>query len=201
MREAVVELLYHNPFRRRFLIFLIVVNLLGSIYGFYWYRGQLQETPVYLWLFTFDSPLSVILFSAALLGYLLRFENKLLHLIGYTGVIKFGIWASVVILDFWIVGGGTPTFVVAMLLLSHLGMALEGFVFIRHFHYPLRTIVALAFWFGIGDYLDYVVGIHPWLYYPGQARTAAVTAVVLSIFLLLYVVSRKRESRRFIFRQ
>lgn len=200
MFEAVVDLLFHNPFRRRFLIFLIVVNLLGSVYGFYWYSGQLQETPVYLWLFTFDSPLSATLFALALLGILLGIDSKLLQLIAYTGVIKFGIWAAVVILDFWLVGGGTPTVIVAMLLLSHLGMALEGVIFIRHLYVPNWTIAALAVWFAIGDYLDYVVGIHPWLYYPGQVGTAAVTAVALSIVLLLYVWFKRRESRRFIFR-
>lgn len=199
MFNAVYDLLFRNPFRRWFLMTLIVINLLGSVYGYYWYGGQLQNTPVQLWLFTFDSPLSTTLFALALAGILAGLDGRLLQLIAYTGVIKFGIWAAVVIVDYW-VAGGAPTLVVALLLLSHLGMALEGWVFIRHLYVRPWSLIVLALWFGIGDYLDYVIGIHPWLYYPGQFMVAAVTAAALSVILLVYVWIARREKRRFIFR-
>lgn len=198
--RAVFDLLFRNPFRRWFLIVLVILNVLGSVYGYYWYSGQLKVTPVYLWLFTFDSPFSATLFALAMIGFLMGYNNKLLQLIAYTGVIKFGIWASVVIVDFWI-AGGTPTLIVVFLLLSHLGMALEGWIFIRHLYVPPGYIVLLALWFGVGDYLDYVVGIHPYLYYSGQFMVAAVTAVALSILLLVYVWITRIERHRFIFRK
>lgn len=192
------DLLLRNPFRRWFLVSLIVINIVGSVYGYYWYSGQLKATPAHLWLFTFDSPLSTTLFAAALAGMLLGFQNKLLQLIAYTGVIKFGIWAAAIILDFWI-AGGIPTVIVALLLLSHVGMALEGWVFIRHLYVPASYLVLLALWLGIGDYLDYIVGIHPYLYYSGQFMVAAVTAVSISILLLFYVWIARINRRRFIF--
>lgn len=199
MLNAVHDLLFRNPFRRWFMISLIVVNLLGSVYGYYWYSGQLEATPVPLWLFTFDSPLSTTLFALALIGVLMGKESKLLQLVAYTGVIKFGIWASVVILDFWL-AGGAPTAIVTFLLLSHIGMAMEGWVFIRHLDVPVWNVVFLALWFITGDYLDYVIGIHPYLYYPGQFMVAAITAVALSIILLIYVWRTRLERRHFIFR-
>lgn len=196
--KAVFDLLFRNPFRRWFLKVLIVINILGSVYGYYWYSGQLEVTPVYLWLFTFDSPFSTTLFALALTGILLGYNNRLLQLVAYTGVIKFGIWAAVVILDFW-VAGGTPTIIVSLLFLSHLGMALEGWVYIRHLYVPPGYLILLALWFGVGDFLDYFVGIHPYLYYPGQFTVAAVTAVLLSIVLLLYVWIWRVSRHRFIF--
>lgn len=114
------DLLFRNPFRRWFVILLVLVNLLGSVYGYYWYSGQLAVTPVKLWLFTFDSPFSTTLFALALIGLLFGKEYKLLQLIAYTGVIKFGIWAAVIILHFWWIGGA-PTVVVSLLLLFSLG--------------------------------------------------------------------------------
>lgn len=193
-----IDLLFRNPFRRWFMITLVVVNLLGSVYGYYWYSGQLSRTPVELWLFTFDSPLSTTLFAFALLGLLWYKENKLLQLIAYTGVIKFGIWASVVILHFWATGG-RPTWIVTFLLFSHIGMALEGWVFIRHLYVPSTHIFLLALWLGVGDYLDYIVGIHPYLYRVDQFNVAAVTAVVLSVFLVIYAWVFCINRRKYLF--
>lgn len=196
--SKVFDLLFDNPFRRWFLVTLVVVNLLGSVYGYYWYSGQLKATPVSLWLFTFDSPLSTTFFAFALIGLLTGIDSKLLQLIAYTGVIKFGIWAAIIILDYWI-AGGAPTIIVGMLLLSHLGMAIEGWVFLRHLYVPLWSLMGLALWFGIGDYLDYVIGIHPYFYYAGQFMVAAITAVALSVGLLVYVWTTRLNRRRFIF--
>jgi len=195
----VIDLLVRNPFRRWFLITLVVVNLLGSVYGYYWYSGQLSHTPVELWLFTFDSPLSTTLFALALLGLLFHKENKLLQLIAYTGVIKFGIWAAVVILHFWATGG-SPTPIVTFLLLSHFGMALEGWVFIRHLYVPPIHVFLLALWLGAGDYLDYIVGIHPYLYAGNQFNVAAVTAIFLSVSLVIYAWVCCINRRKYLFR-
>ncbi len=192
------DLLFRNPFRRWFVILLVLVNLLGSVYGYYWYSGQLAVTPVKLWLFTFDSPFSTTLFALALMGLLFGKEYKLLQLIAYTGVIKFGIWAAVIILHFWWIGGA-PTVVVSLLLLSHLGMALEGWIFIRHLYVPAGYVFLLALWLGLGDYLDYVVGIYPYLYAARQFPVAAFTAVLLSLLLLLYVWVYRVSRMKYIF--
>lgn len=193
-----LDLLFRDPFRRWFMITLVIVNLLGSVYGYYWYAGQLAVTPVKLWLFTFDSPLSTTLFAMALLSLLLGKGNKLLQLIAYTGVIKFGIWAAVIILHFWWVGG-EPTVIVSFLLVSHIGMAMEGWIYIRHLKIPAGYVLLLALWFAAGDYLDYVIGIYPYLYLPSQFPVAAFTAVLLSLLLLLYVWVFRVSRIKFIF--
>jgi len=197
---AVIRELFQNPFRRWFLIFLIIVNILGSIYGYYWYKGQLMETPKELWLFTFDSPFSATLFALAVFGILRGVHNKLLQLIAYTGVIKYGVWATAVILHYWLTSG-SPTFITAALLVSHVGMAVEGYIFIRHLDVSKFYLLLLGLWFGLNDYLDYWWGIHPYLYHPNQKMFAMLTAVGLSVLIFLYVWRYRLSIRRFMFKR
>ncbi len=41
---------------KRFLTLLLIVNILGTIYGYIWYGSQLAETPKKFLLFVPDSP-------------------------------------------------------------------------------------------------------------------------------------------------
>ena len=192
------DLLVRNPFRKWFLIVLVGVNVIGSVYGYYWYSGQLAATPFELWLFTFDSPFSTTLFAVALLAVLFGLHNRVLELLAYTGVIKYGLWAAVVIIHYWLIGG-SPQLVTSLLLLSHLGMAVEGYVFIRHLYVPRLHFSMLLLWFAVSDYMDYIVGVHPYLYHPDQLTVAAVSAVGLSLLILIYVWYSRLEKRRYIF--
>jgi uncharacterized membrane protein YpjA len=70
---------------KRFLSVLLLINILGSFYGYYWYRGQLAATNVLLWPFVPDSPLSTTLFSLVLVLYLLGKKSSLLSLLAGSG--------------------------------------------------------------------------------------------------------------------
>ncbi|NLO89403.1 MAG: DUF1405 domain-containing protein [Clostridia bacterium] len=194
-----IRKLFQNPFRRGFLIFLIIVNILGSIYGYHWNKGQLMATPKELWLFTFDSPFSATLFALAVFFILMGVHNKLFQLFAYTGVIKYGIWAIAVILHYWLTTG-SPTFITAALLLSHVGMAMEGYIFLRYLDVSKFYLLLLALWFGLNDYLDYWWGIHPYLYHPDQRFFAMLTSIGLSVLILLYVWRYGLTVRRYMFR-
>lgn len=41
---------------RSFIGLLLAINLFGTVYGYYWYRYQLAETPAKFLLFVPDSP-------------------------------------------------------------------------------------------------------------------------------------------------
>ncbi|MDK2820448.1 MAG: hypothetical protein PWP31_413 [Clostridia bacterium] len=43
------------------------INIIGTIYGYYWYKEQLINTPLIWCFFTPDSPLSTTLFALALI--------------------------------------------------------------------------------------------------------------------------------------
>lgn len=192
---AVKNVLWDNPYKPWFLKTLLCVNFLGSLYGYYWYHEQLAATPWIWWIFTPDSPLSTTLFALALAMAWAGKENPLLRLVAATSVIKYGVWACVVIADYWLGGNGVAP-VEAMLFLSHLGMAAEGYIFLRHWSVTWRQALAAGGWLGLNDYVDYVGGWHPYLFREDQMVLAATTAVLLSGGLFLYLLGRKKAGEK-----
>lgn len=181
------NLLLEDPCQEWFLLTLTAVNLMGSIYGYYWYAGQLASTPFIWWPFIPDSPLATTLFALALLLAYYRRENGALRLIAAAAVIKYGLWAVVVISDYWL-AGAPLTAVEAGLWLSHLGMLIEGGLFLRHWPATRRQLPLVVLWLGLNDFIDYGLGLHPYLFSPGQEALALAAAASLSLGLILYLV-------------
>lgn len=183
-----------NPWQRRYVILLLAVNIPGSVYGYYWYAGQLEATPKSLWLFVPDSPLSTTLFAVVLALSLLGRRNIVLSLVAFTGSIKYGLWAVIIIVHYWATGGNVE-FKVVMLLVSHLGMAAQGFIYLRATGPVIPPVIAgTTLWMFINDFLDYSLGIYPYLYQSGQLLLARFSAVVLSglmVFLILFTQRKK----------
>ncbi|MFC7391584.1 DUF1405 domain-containing protein, partial [Scopulibacillus cellulosilyticus] len=51
---------------------LLIINILGTVYGFYWYKFQLKETPLKFMAFVPDSPTASLFFCIVLAGFLLK---------------------------------------------------------------------------------------------------------------------------------
>lgn len=181
------DILWLNPMKPWFLITLIIINILGSVYGYYWYRYQLAATPKYLWFFVPDSPLSTTLTAIALIFILVKKRNSLFEWLAFTAVIKYGIWAVVIISHFGLTGGVIEP-EIWMLWFSHLGMALEGIIFLRQVKVSWREVALGGAWMLFNDVVDYVLGIYPYLYASYQWLTALLTAVGLSLILSLHRV-------------
>lgn len=191
MFPQIRELLWDNPFQKWFMAALIIIDFLGSIYGYYWYRYQLAENPWYLWPFIPDSPLSTTLTGLVLLLLLLDKNWPWLQLLAYTTIIKYGLWAVILISHFGLTGGSmTPE--IWMLWFSHWGMALEGFIYLRHLKVSFGQWAVVGTWIFFNDFMDYGVGLHPYLYTPDQWTLAMVSAVVLTAILLLAVALNQR---------
>ena len=175
---------WKDPGQPRFIVPLLVINVLGSIYGFYWYREQLAATPFCLWLFVPDSPLSSTLFSTALLFHLLGVTKTLFQVLACTVSIKYGIWAVIMISNYW--SSGSPVAPTeTMLWLSHLGMALEGAVFLKTYSFGMYAVIITGAWILVNDLMDYTAGLHPYLFMNGQDTLAMVTALVLTVLLTI----------------
>ncbi|MCG1011362.1 DUF1405 domain-containing protein [Tepidanaerobacter sp. GT38] len=170
-----------------FLWTLFFVNLIGSIYGFYWYHQQLLETQGILKLFVPDSPTASLLFTLALFMMLTKKPKPLLSLIACGWLIKYGLWAVIINTHYYFIGGNY-TFTNFHLTLSHLGMAAEGFLFINDIvinKYHLISLISLMI---ISDILDYKLGIHPWLFAQSQLKAAAFSVAVLTSLISLYCI-------------
>ncbi|MDN5347519.1 MAG: hypothetical protein PWP65_1083 [Clostridia bacterium] len=189
------SILWYDPFRPRLLASLVIINLLGSVYGYYWYHQQLAATPAYWWPFIPDSPLSTTLFGLALLLTLSGRHSRWLALLAAAAVVKYGFWAMVLISHYWL--RGAPVGIIEFLLwLSHLGMAAEGLLYLRHWPANFRQAAGLFFWMALNDFLDYRLDLHPYLFRNDQFGLALAAAAILTaaLGLLLFLSAIKNFS-------
>lgn len=181
-----IRALWDDPAQKWFLDFLIAANVAGAIYGFYWYLPQFLETSPRVWVLVADSPISAALFALAMLtlarGWAKQWQPALLFLAA-ASVIKYGIWAVVIITEYWLSGYAIQALHLG-LWLSHVGMAAEGWIFLRHLQVGRLAVVAVGSWMALNDGADYLFGLHPYLYTPDQWLLAAVAAGLLTVSLV-----------------
>ncbi|BAD41536.1 DUF1405 domain-containing protein [Symbiobacterium thermophilum] len=185
---------------RRWWWALLVINFLGSLYGFYWYWPQLSQTPPARWFIVPDSPGATFLF-AIWLGLLLAGVDwrspgmQLLGAVAFVSNMKYGLWTATVLPQAGMKYGWEFDFV--HLSLSHLGMWVQGFLFARHYRPgPAAAAVALA-WMVVQDTVDYRLWMtHPTLPYQAEFAFARGAAVALSLIWGLFLLGQSLSSRR-----
>jgi uncharacterized membrane protein YpjA len=184
--------------RSWFLWILIVINLFGSIYGFFWYENQLASTsPAWLRWFVPDSPTGSLLFTFFLIALLMGRSLPYLEAFAAVTNFKYGVWAVVMIFTGWVMGED-PHPTDYMLMFSHAGMAAESLLYYRFYSIKFRHIVMVAIWTIGNDLIDYSWDIHPWL--PG---TLAPFDFIVGIFTLwlsvfsLYLFYRLTSNRTY----
>lgn len=182
---------WRDPWQPRFTITLVYINVLGSVYGYYWYHEQLAATSFHLWLFVSDSPLSSTLFVLALLIRGNSPLRRLFQLVAFTAAIKYGIWAIVIITHYWAVYGNAG-YTEVMLWVSHLGLAAEGIIFLKTLQFERVIGYITGAWMILNDIMDYYAGLHPYLFASGQELTALITALSLTVFITAGLTSSKR---------
>lgn len=107
-------------------------------------------------------------------------------------LIKYGLWAVIINIHFLLIGGNY-TFTNFHLTLSHLGMAVEGFLFIDEIDFNKNYMLTLTLLMLISDVVDYSLGIHPWLFAQSQWKIAIVSIFLLTIFISLCFLSYKNQ--------
>lgn len=187
------------PRQRGWVAFLILVHLVGSLYGFYWYGGQLLTTPARYWPVVPDSPGSTLLFTFFLVALYAGRRLRWLEGLAYLSMFKYGLWSVFLFSHFWVTQH-YATFESIHLSLSHFAMAVEAVLFMVWYR-PGRVWGFLALgWLLFNDLMDYVVlGTHPTLPVPGALGYAAVTAFGLSFvafLVFLGVTGGKSNDRR-----
>ncbi|MCR3923544.1 MAG: DUF1405 domain-containing protein, partial [Firmicutes bacterium] len=183
---------------RIFYIILLVINFVGIIWGFWWYRPQFTQTPLYLWLFLPNSPLAVLYFFIVLLLLRKGMRAPLWEGLAYFGLLKHGFWTVVIISIYYL--GGSRQFENILLWGGHLGMALQAVIFWIYFGLPLRCsqAITIAGWYFFNDYLDYGVGIYPRVdtTYVSVATIRGLSisfSIIISIIMLISVWKRQKK--------
>lgn len=180
---------------RAFLTLLLVVNALGTIYGYYWYKGQLAVTEPIYYLFVPDSPTASLFFCFAVLGWLLGKHFKLMEVLALVTLIKYGLWAVVMnLLTFAETGelGATGWMLVA----SHFLMAVQAVLYLPNYRFTKWHVLVAAIWTLHNDVIDYLFGQMPFYRvindYPSQIGYFTFWLSIACI-MLAFAESYKRE--------
>jgi uncharacterized membrane protein YpjA len=145
---------------RQFLWLLLVVNILGTIYGYIWYGWQLRETPAVFLPFVPDSPTASLFFVFVLVAFLLRKNWPLLEALAIVTLFKYGIWA--VMMNFLVlIETGELELTAWMLIFSHAAMAVEGILYAPFYRIKGWHLAMAAIWTLHNDVIDYVFFMLP----------------------------------------
>lgn len=148
---------------RRFLIVLFIINLIGTIYGYYWYRSQLKTTPDIFLLFVPDSPTASLFFTIFLFLLIFKKHFPLVEALAIITLFKYGVWAVVMnLLTLWVNGELSPSGY--MLIASHAAMAIQGILYAPFYKIKAIHIILAAVWTLHNDVIDYVFGMMPRYY-------------------------------------
>lgn len=190
---------------RWFLLALVAVNAAGTVWGIVWYWEQLVATPWYFLLFVPDSPGHAALFAvyiwwlAAGRTDSLASWQRFVAWAGVLGVIKYGLWTTLVISQFLLAQGSSPGVEDWLLYFSHGGMAVQGLVYMRKLPRVAMPAALTVLWLAVNDFFDYVLFTHPRLPLPDQFAVAAwtnifLTAAVAALAIWLFMQRRTGRS-------
>lgn len=192
-----MNIFYKLMFNRTFLILLFIGNFLGTVYGYYWYRGQLSQTEWYFIPFVPDSPTATLFLCVVIVLLLLNKKSGLMDALAFTTLIKYGVWA--VVMNFLtFIEIGMVTNIGLMLIASHGIMAIQAIMFLPHFEVKQWHIYATAIWLFHNDVIDYVYRQYP-VYgqldqYFEHIGYFAFWLTVIVLALLITIVPRKRDA-------
>ncbi|MGG4500163.1 DUF1405 domain-containing protein [Paenibacillus polymyxa] len=179
---------------RPFLWLLFWCNLVGTVYGYIWYGGQLEYTlnyhPAWQIVFVPDSPTASLFFTISIVFLLypphfksLKVIRQIMEALAIVTSVKYGIWASAIIL--WgVAQGGPMVWQDWMLIASHTAMAVEALLFVRFFSCKWIALCLAALWTLLNDTMDYTYGIYPYL---PRTLTDDVTQVRTFTYMLTLV--------------
>jgi len=177
----------------RILTVIILINLIGTLAGFYYYYDQLSLSPVYLWPFIPDCPLYTMLAVVVLVTFLLTKKSvDLLSFITSIGLAKYGTWTVLVVLGFSPFYFSINSSMYGVLACAHVLMALEFILPLYIIKEIKKSYVIAAFaWFFLNDFFDYYVGTHPPLPSWGVSSVAFMTFAMTPIFIIIVSLTHK----------
>ena len=156
-----------------------LVNLLGTLFGFWYYagqpmdlappllEGQLGAAPVVAYPLIPDSPVATMFIGLSLIAWRLDIDAEPLHMLAFFGCIKLGLWTPYVQL---VLNGsaGIVPWLYWFLILSHAAMAVEAFLIHRYATFSVGSVAVALAWYGFNDVVDYFWPVldgphHTWL--------------------------------------
>lgn len=194
---------------------LILVNLVGTVFGFWYYIPQLSATPVVMWPLVPVSPLATLYMALSLLLWRGGFTGRvaqLVHVLAFIGCLKYGLW-SVYVQLFIEDASHLPFLLWQFLIWSHAGMVLQAFLIQRYAAFSLWALGLATAWYTLNDVFDFFLTVlggphHTWLnvflvsgefdrsipaydYMVAGAVVATVVAVFLALATRIAILERR----------
>ena len=145
---------------KSFLIALLIVNLLGTIYGYYWYGWQLAITEPIFYIFVPDSPTASLFFCFVLIAWIMGKSWPVMEVLALVTLVKYGLWADV--MNIWtLIETGSIGWQGWMLVGSHFAMAVQAVLYMKKYVFTYWHVVIAAVWTLHNDVIDYVFGQMP----------------------------------------
>jgi uncharacterized membrane protein YpjA len=155
-----ISKLYAILGNKQFLWMLLVINVFGTVYGYYWYVPQLVNTPAIFLPFVPDSPTASLFFVFVLIAFLLKKNWPLMEALAIVTLFKYGIWA--VIMNILVLNvTGNLHWTGYMLMASHFAMALEGMLYAPYYRFRLWHLAVAAILALHNEVIDYVFMMMP----------------------------------------
>ena len=174
-RQGVARLVAPLPTRiedacLRYAWLIVAINLAGTGFGFWYYRFQLDATPMAMWPWVPDSPVATLFMAVSLALFKLGRPNEVVNMLAFYGNIKLGLWTPYTLLLFRGDFGHDPA-MFQFLFWSHLLMVAQAFLIQRYSTFPPWAIVLALVWYTIDLTVDYFVPIiggphHTWIPVP-----------------------------------
>ncbi|MDR6998534.1 DUF1405 domain-containing protein [Neobacillus niacini] len=145
---------------RSILKLLLIVNIVGTVYGYYWYGWQLKDTPAKFLIFVPDSPTASLFFVFVLIAFLMKKNWPLIEALAIVTLFKYGIWAVVMNILVYFVEGEL-SWAGYMLIFSHFAMAVQGLLYAPFYRLKWWHLIVAAIWTLHNDVIDYVFFMLP----------------------------------------
>ncbi|MBA4536095.1 DUF1405 domain-containing protein [Bacillus aquiflavi] len=188
--------IYPILMNRAFLWLLLIVNILGTAYGYYWYKWQLADTPAIFIPFVPDSPTASLFFVFVIIAFLLGKNWPLFEALAIVTLFKYGIWAVVMNLLVFKVTGELDM-IALMLIGSHFAMAVQGLLYAPFYRIKTWHLVVTGIWTLHNDVIDYVFNMLPRYHmlnlYTPQIGYFTFWLSILSLAMTYYFCIRKNR--------
>lgn len=168
---------------------MILINVVGTLFGFWYYEFQLASTPLAKIIFVPDCPLYTLLFACFLVLHLTGKKSAMLATVTFIGLIKYGFWTVLVISLYFEYYVASNLFLYALLFFLHIGMIAQAYIIPQISGFSKDALIIALVWFLANDVMDYFFGTVPYLPDYMYHNLLLVESILMTIVLVVY--SRK----------
>ncbi|WP_435197204.1 DUF1405 domain-containing protein [Natronomonas sp. EA1] len=137
---------------------VVLINLAGTAFGFYYYGFQFSVTDPVMWPFVPDSPVATLFIAGSLALWKLDRHSEVLSALAFFGCLKLGAWTPYVLL---VIEGQGDTFwaMYQFLVWSHAAMVVQAFLIYRYTEFRVGAVAVALAWYALNDVVDYFIPI------------------------------------------